>query len=72
MRRHVEVDGAWVQKRSIGKEKGYNLCENCKLFKPGRPDNCTRVIGLGNFCAALKMVVVVWSCPEFKVVSDEV
>jgi len=67
VRQHVEVDGRWMQKRSIGKEKGYNLCEGC-----GIRGGCKRVAGLGNFCTATKMVVVVWQCPEFKGVGDEV
>jgi len=70
MRQHIERNGVWTQKRSVGKEKGYNLCENCRFFKPGSPENCKRVIGLGNFCKATNMVVVVWSCPLFEVADD--
>lgn len=65
MRQHIEHEGTWMQRRSQGKAKGYSLCENC-----GLKDNCRRVIGLGNFCTAMKMVVVVWSCPEFEQVNE--
>lgn len=70
MRQHIEVNGTWMQKRSRGKAKGYRLCENCRFDKPGAPENCNRAIGLENFCEALKMVVVVWSCPAFEVIDE--
>ena len=54
----VEV---WVQKRSKGKERQFSLCQTCTKL-----NECNRVVGLGNFCTATKMTVVVWTCPEFE------
>ena len=62
-REGVEV---WVQKRSKGKERTYSLCQTCAEL-----NTCTRVIGLGNFCKATQMSVVVWTCPLFRSMYDE-
>ena len=63
-----ERDGVevWVQKRSKGKERQFSLCQTCAEL-----NTCKRVEGLGNFCKATKMTVVVWECPIFRVMSDE-
>lgn len=64
-RRHIKMGDSWVQVRANGKHKSYSLCEGCALNKPEAAEQCKRVIGLGNFCKATKMVVVVWQCPNF-------
>jgi len=65
-KRQYVLDGEqWVQKRAQGKSGNYSLCEGCALNKPDSPEQCKRVIGLGNFCQATKMLVVVWQCPSF-------
>jgi len=58
-----ERDGVevWVQKRSKGKEREFSLCQTCAKL-----NDCNRVIGLGNFCKATEMTVVVWTCPLFE------
>jgi len=49
-----------VQKRSKGKEQQFSLCQTCASL-----NGCNRVVGLGNFCKATQMTVVVWECPNF-------
>jgi len=56
----------WVQKRSKGNERQFSLCENCAVVS-----SCNRVVGLGNFCDATKMTVLVWECPAFRSIHDE-
>ena len=69
-RKHIQTQqwgvDTWVQKRSRGKHDDYALCTHCALNKPNQPEQCRRLIGLGNFSEATKMMVVVWQCPEFE------
>ena len=71
MRQYIEVDGKWMQKRAKGKAEGYSLCQNCvhldmELFP------CKKAIGMANFCAGTKVSIIIWACPEFKPIEEEV
>lgn len=57
----------YVQENLKGKHTEHCLCfQNCKFFKPGKPDNCT--IAQENFelCKKHNLVTPVYECPKFR------
>jgi hypothetical protein len=56
----------WVDKSSKGYHKDLCLCYHCKLFNPGKEDNCSIAKKLYQICCDHHLVTPVFECKEFE------
>lgn len=59
-----------VHKGDIGNHWGHSLCPECKFFKPDTKENCLIETTVHTTCRLNHLVLVIWECPKFQVMSS--
>jgi len=47
-----------------GKHREHCLCFQCKLFKPGTPENCEKAQATFEHCVKYGTTTPMWECPK--------